>query len=205
MILDPATMSRGDVYRFMTRAVVPRPIAFVSTVNGQGLSNVAPFSYFIALTAQPPLFGISIAARSGDPKDTLRNIQDTEEFVINMVSESMAERMVQSSGDWPEDVSEFTVTGLTELPSDLVRAPRVGESPLSMECRLHRIVDLGASRFVVGEMLRAHVKDEVLTDGKVDVEKLRPVARLGGDEYAIIRSVVHMARPAVASRGKRRS
>lgn len=202
MIVDPSQMERRDLYRFMTRTVVPRPIAFVSTIGKDGVTNVAPFSYFIALTASPPLMGVSISDRAGIAKDTLRNIREAGEYVINIVSEDMAERMVQSSGDWPEEVSEFDVTGLTETPSDLVKPPRVGESRLSMECKLRQVVDLGAAHFVVGEMLRAHVDDSILTNGEVDIEKLRPVARLGGDEYSVIREVMHLARPVVRRDGK---
>lgn len=197
MILDPVTVSPGDFYRFMISVVVPRPIAFVSTVSGDGRFNVAPFSYFNAITNQPPLLGISINRRKGVPKDTLRNIEATGEFVVNTVDESLGQRMVQTSGEWPEDVDEFALTGLTPVPSDLIKPPRVGESPVSLECRLHRLIELGNTHFVVGEIVRAHVKEAVLTDGRVDIAKLRPLARLGGDGYSVVRDVVHMARPKV--------
>lgn len=197
MILDPGAVTPGDFYRFMISVVVPRPIAFVSTINPEGQPNVAPFSYFNAITNQPPLIGISVNLRKGEPKDTFRNIHETGEFVVNTVDEALGERMVLSSGEWPEDVDEFALTGLTPVPSDLVRPPRVGESPISMECRLHRVIELGASFFVVGEILRAHVKDAVLTDGRVDIAKLKPLGRLGGDGYSVVRDVIHLARPKV--------
>jgi flavin reductase (DIM6/NTAB) family NADH-FMN oxidoreductase RutF len=200
MILDPTSVSPGAFYQFMISVVVPRPIAFVSTVNPAGQLNVAPFSYFNAITNQPPLLGISINSRRGEPKDTLRNIERTAEFVVNTVDESLGPRMVQTSGEWPEDVDEFRLTALTPVPSDLVKPPRVGESPVSMECRLHRIIELGATHFVVGEILRAHVKDEVLTDGRVDIQKLRPLGRLGGDGYSVVRDVIHLPRPKVEPR-----
>jgi flavin reductase (DIM6/NTAB) family NADH-FMN oxidoreductase RutF len=198
MILDPSAVSPGDFYRFMISVVVPRPIAFVSTVGRDGRLNVAPFSYFNAITNRPPLLGISINRREGVPKDTLRNIEQTEEFVVNTVDEPLAAQMVLSSGDWPEDVDEFALTALTPVPSDLIKPPRVGESPVSMECRLHRLIELGATFFVVGEILRAHVRDSVLTDGRVDIAKLRPLARLGGDGYSVVRDVIHLPRPKVA-------
>lgn len=201
MIVDPRTTPPGDFYRFMIGVVVPRPIAFVSTMDAQGRLNVAPFSYFNAITNQPPLLGISINRRRGEPKDTLRNIEQTGEFVVNTVDEALGERMVRTSGDWPEDVDEFRLTGLTPVPSELVKPPRVGESPVSMECRLHRIIELGASFFVVGEIVIAHVKDEVLTDGRVDIAKLRPLGRLGGDGYSVVREVIHMPRPKVEAKG----
>lgn len=195
MILDPGTIAPGDFYRFMISVVVPRPIAFVSTMDEEGRLNVAPFSYFNAITNQPPLLGISINLRRGAPKDTLRNIEQTGEFVVNTVDEALAARMVQTSGEWPEDVDEFQLAGLTPVPSDLVKPPRVGEAPVAMECRLHRVIELGASFFVVGEIVRAHVKDEVLTEGRVDIAKLRPLGRLGGDGYSVVREVIHLARP----------
>ena len=198
MILDPSAVSPGDLYRFMISVVVPRPIAFVSTVGRDGRFNVAPFSYYNAITNRPPLLGISINRREGVPKDTLRNIEQTEEFVVNSVDEPLAAQMVLSSGDWPDDVDEFALTALTPVPSDLVKPPRVGESPVSLECRLHRLIELGSTFFVVGEILRAHVRDSVLTDGRVDIAKLRPLGRLGGDGYSVVRDVIHMPRPKVA-------
>jgi len=199
VILDPGSISAGDFYRFMISVVVPRPIAFVSTVDGEGRLNVAPFSYFNAITNQPPLLGISINRRRGHPKDTYRNIEETKEFVINTVDEALGARMVQTSGEWPGDVDEFRVAGLTPVPSDLVRPPRVGESPINLECRLYRVVELGQSFFVVGEILRAHVRDEVLTDGHVDIARLRPLGRLGGDGYSVVREVILLPRPKVGA------
>jgi flavin reductase (DIM6/NTAB) family NADH-FMN oxidoreductase RutF len=200
MILDPASVAPADFYRFMISVVVPRPIAFVSTTSAEGRFNVAPFSYFNAITNQPPLLGISINRRRGEPKDTMRNIEATGEFVVNTVDEPLGARMVQASGEWPEEVDEFQLTGLTPVPSDLVRPPRVGESPVSMECRRHRVIELGASFFVVGEIVRAHVKDAVLTEGRVDIAKLRPLGRLGGDGYSVVRDVILMPRPRVEPR-----
>ena len=201
MILDPKAVSPGDFYRFMISVVVPRPIAFVSTISPDGQLNVAPFSYFNAITNQPPLLGISINRRKGVPKDTLRNIEQTGEFVVNTVDEPLGARMVRTSGDWPDDVDEFELTGLTPVPSDMIKPPRVGESPVSMECRLHRLIELGSTFFVVGEIVRAHVRDEVLTDGRVDIGKLRPLGRLGGDGYSVVRDVIHIARPQVEPKG----
>ena len=199
MIVDPKAVSPGSFYQFMISVIVPRPIAFVSTTSAGGQLNVAPFSYFNALTNEPPLIGISINRRKGVPKDTLRNIEGTQEFVVNIVNEALALRMVQTSGEWPEDVDEFQLTGLTPVPSDLVKPPRVGEAPVSMECRLFKIIELGATNFVVGEILRAHVDDAVLTNGRVDIEKLKPLGRLGGDGYSVVREVIKMPRPKAES------
>ena len=197
MEFDPQSLTPGAMYGFMIGVIVPRPIAFVSTVGNGGAFNVAPFSYFNAITNRPPLVGISINRRRGELKDTLQNIQETGDFVVNVVNEALLERVVKTSGEWPKEVDEFQLTGLNPVKSDVVRSPRVGESPVSMECRLHRIVELGDSFFTVGEIVRVHVADEVLTDGRVDLAKLKPAGRLGGDGYSIVREVIHYARPKV--------
>ena len=200
MIIDPQAVSAGSIYHFMNAVVVPRPIAFVSTVGENGQFNVAPFSYFNAVANQPPLLSISILRRADRPKDTLRNLRSSGDFVVNVVDEELHARSVTASGDWPQDVDEFGLTGLTPVPSDLVRAPRVGESPVQLECRLHREIELGNVSLVIGEVVRAHVRDDVLTAGRVDPEKLRPVGRLSGDGYAYMGRIVHLARPDVGKR-----
>ena len=200
MIIDPQELGEREMYRWMISVIVPRPIAFVSTAAPHGARNLAPFSYFIALSSQPPLVGISINSRKGVAKDTLRNIEDSGDFVINIVDESLLDQAVQSSGDWPADVDEFALTGLTAVPSEKVKAPRLAESPVNLECRLHQVIDLGGTHFVIGEIVRAIVSDAVLTDGRVDPLKLRAVGRLGGDGYALMREVVHRARPKVTAR-----
>jgi flavin reductase (DIM6/NTAB) family NADH-FMN oxidoreductase RutF len=200
VIVDPRAITPGDMYRFMISVVVPRPIAFISTVGREGRCNLAPFSYFNAITNRPPLLGISFSPRRGGPKDTLRNIRDVGDFVVNVVDEPLAARMVQTSGDWPEDVDEFALTGLTAVKSDLVRAPRVKESPVNLECRLYREIELGAATFVVGEIVRAHVSEAVLSDGRVDPGRLRPLGRLGSDAYTPLREVVRLPRPVVPPR-----
>lgn len=197
MLVDPTSVSPGDFYRFMISAIVPRPIAFVSTISRAGSTNLAPFSYFVALTNRPPLLGVSINRRGEGLKDTVRNIRETGEFVVNTVHEPLLERMVHTSGDWSQDVSEFDLTGLTPIPSQRVRAPRVAESPIQMECTLHRELDLGDATFIIGEIVLAHVSDLVLTEERVDIEKLRPVGRLGGDAYTVVRDVIRVPRPKV--------
>jgi flavin reductase (DIM6/NTAB) family NADH-FMN oxidoreductase RutF len=198
MILDPRTTPTNQVYRFLVSAVVPRPIAFVSTLGSSGSTNLAPFSYYNAISSEPPLIAIAISDRADDPKDTLRNIRETQEFVVNIVNESMLDAMVHTSGEWPRTVSEFGPSGLTPVPSERVRPPYVAESPLQLECRLHREIPLGNSILVVGEVVLARVRDEVLTDGRVDPAKLAPVARLGGELYAGLGAVLKRSRPKVS-------
>jgi len=198
MNLDPLTTPTADVYRFLVSAVVPRPIALVSSVGADGGTNVAPFSYFNAIASAPPLVGIAISDRAGDPKDTLRNIRDTHEFVVNVVSEAMLDAMVQTAGEWPRGTSEFGLAGFTPAPSERVRPPYVAESPLQLECRLHREIPLGNSILVVGEVVLARVHDDMLTDGRVDPAKLAPVGRLGGEFYAPLGPVLRRSRPKVS-------
>jgi flavin reductase (DIM6/NTAB) family NADH-FMN oxidoreductase RutF len=197
MILDPQALSRGALYQWMIAAIVPRPIAFVSTVGATGRTNLAPFSFFSGVSSQPPLLSIAINRRAGGPKDTVRNLRETGDFVVNVATEALFERMVQTSGDWPQEVSEFELTGLTAVPSDLVRAPRLGESPVSFECRLHREFELDDTSLVIGEIVRGHVKEEVISEGRLDAEKLRPIARLGADGYTTLGRVLRLARPKV--------
>ncbi len=197
MRLDPQDLSPAAMHRFMIGVIVPRPIAFVSTVGAGGRFNVAPFSFFNAVTHRPPLVTVSIGARAGGEKDTLRNLRATGDFVVNVVDEPLLERAVEASGDWPEEVSEFDLTRLTPVPSERVKSPRVGEAPVSLECRLEREVALGDAVLVVGEIVCAHVAERVLTEGRVDIAKLAPAGRLGGDAYSIVREVVRMQRPRV--------
>jgi len=198
MILDPRTLPANLVYRFLISAVVPRPIAFVSSLGNSGNTNLAPFSYFNAIASEPPLVAIAISDRADDPKDTLRNIRETQEFVVNVVSEPLLDAMVRTAGEWPRGVSEFGPAGLTPAPSERVRPPYVAESPLQLECRLHREIALGNSILVVGEVVLARVRDDVMTDGRVDPAKLAPVGRLGGELYAPLGPVLKRSRPKVS-------
>ena len=198
MLLDPAALTANDVYRFLINAIVPRPIAWVSTRAADGATNLAPFSYFVPISSAPPLVGIAIQDREGDPKDTLRNIRETREFVINVVSEPLLEAMVATAGDWPRGTSEFAIAGVTPAPAGRVSAPRVLESPLCLECTLHREIPLGSSVFVVGEVVLAHADDTLLSDGRVDPARLRAVGRLGGELYAPLGEVRKVPRPRVS-------
>lgn len=201
MIIDPRDTARASLYQALIGIVVPRPIAFISTRGPSGRTNLAPFSFFNAVGSAPPVISVAINPRRGLPKDTLRNIRETQEFVVNAATESLFERLVQTSGDWPEEVSEFELTGLTAVPSVRVQAPRVAESPVHLECRLYREVEVGDTTLVLGEIVYIDVDDAVLTDGRIDPEKLRPIARLGGDGYADLGRVRHLARPRVAPGG----
>jgi flavin reductase (DIM6/NTAB) family NADH-FMN oxidoreductase RutF len=198
MIVDPAEVPANTMYRLLTSVVVPRPIAFISTISAAGRRNLAPFSYFNAISSAPPLIGVAFSERGDDPKDTLRNIRETGEFVVNLVTEPLLEAMAKTAGEWPRDTDEFEVAGLHSSPAVRVRAPRVAESPVHLECRLHREIALGNGQFIVGEILLAEIHDDVLTDGRVDAMKLRAVGRLSGEQYSPTREVVEARRPRVS-------
>lgn len=198
MLLDPSQVPGPEMYRFLISAVVPRPIAFVSTRAADGTVNLAPFSYFNAISSTPPLVGISIVDRPGDAKDTLLNVRATGEFVVNLVCEPMLAAMAKTAGDWPRGTSEFEIAGFTPAPSERVAPPYVLESPLQLECRLHREIPLGNAFLVVGEIVLARVSDDALSEGRVDPMKLAPVGRLGGEFYSLMREVVKQPRPRVS-------
>jgi flavin reductase (DIM6/NTAB) family NADH-FMN oxidoreductase RutF len=200
MIIDPTATEPRNIYKLMVGAIVPRPIAFVSTVSVDGVLNLAPFSYFTAIGSNPPAVCFSPATRrDGSKKDTLTNIEATGEFVINIVSEDFAAQMNQCSGEYPPEVDEFAVSGLTPLASDLVKPPRVKESRIQMECRLLQIVHvspkpLGGS-LVVGEVLRFHVDDAIVSNYTIDPDKLRAIGRMGGPTYTRTTDRFNMERP----------
>ncbi len=200
---DLDAMPRREGYPLFLTAVVPRPIGWISTISPSGVRNAAPFSWFNAVCAKPYLLVVAVARqRDGSPKDTSRNARDTGEFVVNIVGEGSAPVMVQSSAEYPPDVDEFSELGLTAVESESVKPPRIGESPIHLECELERTIDLGegAVDLLFGRVRRMHAAPGVLAeDGRVDAERLRPVARLGRDEYAVIDRVVRHARPAVPS------
>jgi flavin reductase (DIM6/NTAB) family NADH-FMN oxidoreductase RutF len=186
MKIDPAGMDFRDLHHLLAGAVVPRPIALVSTLGENGIYNVAPLSSISIASVSPPLLSFSLSTRrrrAGEKKDTLRNIEFHKEFVVNVpVVESIAEAMNQSGAEYPDDVSEFKETGLTAVLADRVRAPMVAESPVSFECRLVQILEFGqhpsVSSLVIGQVILAHVKDEFYANGELQSGRMHAVGRL---------------------------
>ena len=203
--LDPAQLAPTDVYKLMIGMIVPRPIAFVSSIDAAGVKNLAPFSYFTACSSNPPVVCFCTTVRAGEQphKDTLRNIEATGDFVVNIVSEEIAAQMNMCSADVPPEVDEFALSGLTPIPSDLVKAPRVAESKAQMECRLHQIVRVSEKPsggiLVLGEVLRFHLSESLFNDPKggykIDPDKLLAVGRMGGPTYTRTRDRFEMQRP----------
>jgi flavin reductase (DIM6/NTAB) family NADH-FMN oxidoreductase RutF len=198
VIVDPAATPATQIYKLLIGSIVPRPIAFVSTISPEGHANLAPFSFFNAICGEPPTICFSTSYRE-PRKDTYVNIKATGEFVVNIVSEEIAEQMNLCSGEYPYGVDEFEVSGLTPVPSDLVRAPRVVESHVNMECRLVQIVDISTrpvgGSLIIGEVIRFHIDDAIVSNYRIDPEKLRAVARMGGNDYCRTRDRFEMIRP----------
>lgn len=200
MRIDPKTLSTQDTYKLMIGSVVPRPIAWVSTRALDGTLNLAPFSFFIAVSPDPPTLALAVGFRGGSPKDTWHNIEATGEFVVNVVTEEVAEAMNLSSGNYTPDVDEFAVAGVTPAASEIVAPPRVAESPISMECRLSQVVPIGAPPagygLILGEVVYWHIRDDLYHNGRIDLQALHAIGRLAGNGYTRTRDQFDMQRPA---------
>lgn len=186
MKFNPDDLSTKEMYKLLTGSVVPRPIAWVSTISEDGVHNLAPFSFFTVASRQPPMLCISIGPgvgeREGTEKDTLVNIRSSKEFVINIVSTPLGNEMQKSSENLPEKINEFEETGLSAIKSDLVKPMRVKESPINIECKLEQIIPLGSDNLIIGRVVNYHIRDEFyLGNYKVDLEKLQPLGRLAGN------------------------
>jgi flavin reductase (DIM6/NTAB) family NADH-FMN oxidoreductase RutF len=199
--LIPSQRERRANHHTLLSCVLPRPIAFVSTLSAEGVANLAPFSFFNAMCSNPPtlVFGPATKADTNE-KDTVRNLMELGECVVNVVTYDMRDAMNQASYPYPPEMSEFEKAGFTPLPSKLVRPPRVAESPVHMECRLNQIVKIGsgglAGNICIVEVLCFHIANDIcLPDGTADVSKIDLIARLGGDGYSTMRDRFDMPKP----------
>jgi flavin reductase (DIM6/NTAB) family NADH-FMN oxidoreductase RutF len=200
MKVNPEDLDHRAAHHFMVSIITPRPIAWVSTVSEEGTFNLAPFSCFMSIGLHPNLIAISIGThRDGSKKDTVSNIEFSRDFVINVVDENLAEAMNATSAYFPRSVSEFDEVGLTPVKSDLVKAPRLAESPVSMECKLRQLQQFGdfpyISNLIIGEVLLVHVKDEIWIEDDIPNSRLKAVGRLGGDLYLRTTEEFEMKRP----------
>ncbi len=187
-----------DGYRLMASLVTPRPIAWVSTVGKNGTVNLAPFSFYNAVSGRPPTLLISFSPREGVEKDTLRNCRETGEFVVNVVDASLAERMNETARECPYGVNEFELAGLTQAPSVEVRPPRVAEAMAAMEARVSQIIPVQGSTsvMVLGRVVHFHLREGLLTpEWTADTERLNPLGRLGRDYYTTLGRVFRMPQP----------
>jgi flavin reductase (DIM6/NTAB) family NADH-FMN oxidoreductase RutF len=199
MELDPNAIGEAAAYKLLIGCVVPRPIAWVSTVDGAGIRNLAPFSFFMGVCGDPPTIAFSGGPREGNRKDTVRNAEVTGEFVVNVVDDAHADAMNATSAELAADVDEFAITGLDSAPGVRVRAPRVASAPISLECRVAQVVRIGHGphSVVFGEVVYIHVRDDLYdaTTGRIDVARLHPVGRLAGHMYSRTHEVFEMKRP----------
>jgi flavin reductase (DIM6/NTAB) family NADH-FMN oxidoreductase RutF len=196
-----ADMPQGQAYDILVATIHPRPIAFVSTISTAGHLNLAPFSFFMAGGSNPPSLVFSPSMGSLGPKDTLRNVEETGEFVVNLVHRGIAEKMNLTSKGYPHEVSEWEQSGFTPIDSTLVRPPRVAECLVHFECKLFQVVGhgegAGAARYVVGEVIAAHLAEGLWDGAAVVDEKVRPIARMGGPNYLDLDAmeIFQMTRP----------
>lgn len=201
MRVDLPSLKPRESYQWLTSTILPRPIAWVSTISADGRTNLAPFSFFQGVTSAPPsLLFVPVNTRDGGKKDTVRNIEEVPEFVVNLVSNELAESMNATAAMLPYGESEFTAFGIESKPSELVRPPRVAVAPVSFECKLHQIVPVGqgplAGNVVIGLIQTVHIDDRVLgPDGFPDPAKLDLVGRMGGELYTRTRDIFGIARP----------
>jgi flavin reductase (DIM6/NTAB) family NADH-FMN oxidoreductase RutF len=193
--LVPGVVGPGEFYKLLTSVVVPRPIAWVSTRSADGVDNLAPHSFFTVSCVDPPM----VQFTSVGIKDSLRNVRETGEFVVNLATESLFEQINASATDFPAEISEFAAVGLTPEPSKTVAPARVAESPVALECRLEHALELGNSTVVIGRVLHAAIDEDVfVTDERGNtlpaIEKLRPLARLGRNDWSLIGEVRSISR-----------
>jgi flavin reductase (DIM6/NTAB) family NADH-FMN oxidoreductase RutF len=199
--IDPETLSVKENYKFLTGSIIPRPIAFVSTLSKEGVLNAAPFSYFNALTSNPPLIAISIGRKDGVQKDTSRNAETLGEFVVHIPDETYIEAVNITAANLGPDESEVDLAKLTAVDSVKVKVPGIAESRIRMECVVEQILPLGgtadkpATDLLIGKVVHYHIADELYNEGKIDAEKLRPVGRLAGTNYVKLGKTFSLDRP----------
>lgn len=195
MEIAAGSLGPEAVYKLITGIVVPRPIAWVTTLAGGGHVNLAPFSAFTFVSTKPPMVGINVGRKAGVMKDTGGNIHARGEFVVNIADESMIEQVHLSAIEHPPEVSEVKELGLETVPSRVIATPRLAIAPISLECRLHRAIAFGdtGSEFMVGEIVMFHLRDGLVENGKIDTAKLRPICRIGGPRYARLGEIVTLA------------
>ena len=192
--IDPSQLPGRDGYFLLTGLVVPRPIAWVSTIAASGTRNIAPHSFFNVVSARPPI----VQFVSSGVKDTLRNVRANSEFVVNIVGEDLLEQMNLTAADFPPDHDEFDWADLAAVPSDTVRPVRVADAKAALECSVRQILQIGDAHMVFGDIRRIHVSGEIMHEGRVDPERLRPVGRLAGSHYSIVSEIVSIPRPTYA-------
>ncbi len=191
MIVDPITLDARESHRILTSIIIPRPIAWVTTLNEDGSINAAPFSFFMGVSTKPPRLAISISAKGGEIKDSARNIIKNSEFVVNMVTDTNVEAMNSTAGLYDYGIEELKIAGLSTNGSEKIAPPCINESPVSMECMLDKVVEIGDKNhfLIIGEVVLFHIDDGMFENGVVDPEKIHAVGRLEGGFYTHVNNI----------------
>ena len=192
MQIDPGELGAERIYRLMTGIVVPRPIAWVTSLSRKGVLNLAPFSAFMFVAPKPPMLAISVGRKGNIYKDTAQNILNNEQYVVHIADSSLMNAVHESSTEHPPDVSEVDELGLATLPGERIKVPRLAAAPIAMECRFRQCLEFGEtrSRLIVGEVLAFHLRDGLVQNGKIETKALDPIARIAGPRYATLGEIV---------------
>jgi flavin reductase (DIM6/NTAB) family NADH-FMN oxidoreductase RutF len=198
--IDPTNITERENYKFLIGSIIPRPIAFVTTVSKDGVLNGAPFSYFNIVSSNPPLISLSIQRTFGGQKDTARNIIESKEFVIHIVDEQNVEKINKTAASLPPDQSEIELVNLTPVQSVKVSVPGVTEAKIRMECTLEHSLELGGTDLpgcdlIIGKVVQYHINDDIYENGRIDPRGLAAVSRLAGTNYAKMGEIFSMDRP----------
>ena len=199
--INPKELTAQENYFLLTASVIPRPVAFTTTLSSKGVLNGAPCSYFNIVAADPPLLSISVQRSGGEMKDTARNAMESGEFVVHITDESYIEKINETSIAFPPTRSEVEYSGLTPIESTIIKTPGVKEASIRMECVVEKIIPLGgresapACDLLIGKVVKYHIRDTVIRDGRIDAELLRPVSRLAGTQYEKLGEIFKLKRP----------
>ncbi|MCR8842164.1 flavin reductase family protein [Paenibacillus sp. SC116] len=199
--IDATQLSDKDAYKLLIGSVVPRPIAFITTLSQEGVLNAAPFSYFSIVSSNPPMLSVSVQRKVGVMKDTARNAIESGELVIHIVDEAVVKAVNETAANLPPNESEVERAGLTPIESESIRVPGIVESKIRMECVLEKSIPLGgtdetpACDLLIARVVRAHVADDIYEDGRIDAEKLQPVSRMAGSYYSSLGKLFSIERP----------
>ena len=199
--IDPNDLQERENYKFLIGSIIPRPIAFVTSVNEDSVVNGAPFSFFNVVSSNPPMISVSVQRKKGQMKDTSRNIAANGEFVVHVVSEEFVRAINETAANLPPDESEIERAGLTLVPSDIVKVPGVQEAKVRFECTLEQTLTLGGDEngpgcdLLIGRVRKYHIEEDLYKEGYIDKDQLRAMSRLAGNDYATIGDVVTIERP----------
>jgi flavin reductase (DIM6/NTAB) family NADH-FMN oxidoreductase RutF len=198
--LDPASMSERENYKFLIGSIIPRPIAFVTTISKDGVLNGAPFSYFNIVSSNPPMISLSIQGSAGRQKDTARNIIESKQFVVHIVDEQNVEKINKTAASLPPDQSEIELANLTPVESVKISVPGVKEAKIRMECSLEHSLELGGTdtpgcELIIGKVVQFHINSDIYENGRIDPKGLAAVSRLAGNNYAKIGEIFEIERP----------